>query len=53
VFCEAKRHKRDRISPSQVKFIDGALKCGLSRQSLVIVEWSSPCTPPAASTGAQ
>jgi hypothetical protein len=41
VLCEPKRHRRDRISPPQLKFIEGALRCGLSRQSLVIVEWSS------------
>jgi hypothetical protein len=40
VLCEAKRKSKDHITASQLKFIEGALACGLSLQSMVIVEWS-------------
>lgn len=39
VFCEAKRKKKDRLTDAQLKFIGGALECGLKPEQLLIVEW--------------
>ncbi|HKK60381.1 MAG TPA: hypothetical protein VJ937_12950 [Salinivirga sp.] len=41
LFAEAKRQSKDRIRKSQKKWIEGALATGISRKSLLIVEWSS------------
>lgn len=40
VFFEAKRSGKDRLTKAQERFIEGALACGVSLESLVIVEWS-------------
>ncbi|MDO8593845.1 MAG: hypothetical protein Q7R59_03035 [bacterium] len=41
LFCEAKRKGKDKLTDAQVRFIDGALECGISPESLLIVEWTS------------
>ena len=40
VLLEAKRVGKDKLTSAQVKFIEGALACGVPVDSLVIVEWS-------------
>jgi hypothetical protein len=40
LFCEAKRKGKDRLTNAQIRFIEGALSCGISPSSLVIVEWT-------------
>ena len=40
VFCEAKRSGKDRLTSAQLKFIQGALACGVSQDVMLIVEWS-------------
>lgn len=42
VFFEAKRSGKDKLTSAQEKFIDGALVCGVSPESLIIVEWHNP-----------
>ena len=39
IFCEAKRRKKDRLNEAQKKFIQGALACGISVSSFLIIEW--------------
>jgi hypothetical protein len=39
LFCEGKHKGKDRLTNAQTKFIEGALACGISVQSLMIVEW--------------
>ncbi|MCK9573748.1 MAG: hypothetical protein WC926_04700 [Candidatus Paceibacterota bacterium] len=39
VFFEAKRTGKDRLNSPQIRFIEGALLCGISPESLIIVEW--------------
>ena len=39
LFCEGKHKGKDRLTKAQTKFIEGALACGVSAQSLMIVEW--------------
>jgi len=39
LFCEGKHKGKDRLTKAQTKFIEGALTCGISAQSLMIVEW--------------
>lgn len=41
LFCEAKRAKKDRLTDAQLRFIEGALACGISVKSLLIVEWTN------------
>jgi hypothetical protein len=41
LFCEAKHKGKDRLTSGQLKFIEGALSCGISPQALVIVEWTA------------
>jgi len=38
-FFEAKRKGKDKLTSGQIKFIKGALECGISPESLIIVEW--------------
>lgn len=38
-FIEVKRAKRDRIRPSQLKFLAAALRCGISKSGFIIAEW--------------
>jgi hypothetical protein len=40
LFCEAKHSKKDKLTKPQHHFVEGALECGLSRDSLLIVEWT-------------
>jgi hypothetical protein len=40
VFAESKRAGRDRIRPTQLRWIEAALDSGLEPESLLIVEWS-------------
>jgi hypothetical protein len=43
LFCEAKhkvKHKKDTLTDPQVRFIAGALACGVAPESLLIAEWS-------------
>ncbi|MCX6754024.1 MAG: hypothetical protein NTV03_03150 [Candidatus Nomurabacteria bacterium] len=39
IFCEGKHKGKDKLTNAQTKFIEGALACGISAQSLMIVEW--------------
>ena len=41
LFCEAKRTGKDRLTVPQHRFIEGALSCDISPESLLIVEWST------------
>jgi hypothetical protein len=41
LFCESKHAKKDRINKPQLKFVQGALACGISPESLMLVEWST------------
>lgn len=42
LFCEGKHKNKDKLTNAQTKFIEGALVCGVSMQSLMIVEWDCP-----------
>ena len=42
LFCEGKHKGKDRLTKAQIKFIEGTLACGISAQSLMIVEWDYP-----------
>ena len=39
LFCEAKRIGKDKLTKAQPRFIEGALACGISVESLLVVEW--------------
>jgi hypothetical protein len=39
LFCEAKRRKKDKLTDAQLRFVEGALMCGVTRESFLIVEW--------------
>ena len=39
LFCEAKRRRRDKLTDAQMRFIEGALVCDISPDSLLLVEW--------------
>jgi|SRR5439155_8510498 len=39
LFIESKRSAKDRLQISQKHWIESALKCGVPRESLLIVEW--------------
>jgi len=39
IFAELKRAKKDRMQPTQIKWADAALACGLSTDNFLIVEW--------------
>ncbi|MFA6385413.1 MAG: hypothetical protein WCW29_01555 [Candidatus Paceibacterota bacterium] len=39
IFCEAKNKGKDKLTNGQIKFIEGALFCGILPESLLIVEW--------------
>ena len=41
LFCEAKRKGKDKLTNAQIRFIDGVLECGISSESILIVEWTS------------
>lgn len=38
-FLEAKRSGKDKLTSGQIKFIEGAIACGIPAESLIIVEW--------------
>ena len=38
-FVESKRRGRDRLTKAQLRFIEGALACGVAPGSLLIAEW--------------
>lgn len=40
LLCEAKHQGKDQFTKSQLKFIEGALACGIPSESLLIVEWT-------------
>ena len=40
LFCEAKRHRRDKFKAPQLRFIEGALARGIPREAMLVVEWS-------------
>jgi hypothetical protein len=42
LFCEAKRQGKDNLTDGQVRFIEGALACGVPLNSLLIAEWAYP-----------
>ena len=39
VFFEAKRTGKDKLTSAQIRFIQGALTCGVPPEALLIVEW--------------
>lgn len=39
VFFEAKRTGKDKLTSAQIRFIEGALACGVLPESLIITEW--------------
>src|SRR3989344_2080486 len=39
VFFEAKKSGKDKLTSAQIRFIEGALACGVSLDSLILVEW--------------
>lgn len=45
LFCEAKRLKKDRLTEAQQRFIQGALACGISASTLLIIEWDFDSVP--------
>jgi len=40
IFFEAKRRGKDKLTSAQMRFIEGALACGVRATSLLIVEWA-------------
>jgi hypothetical protein len=40
LFCEAKRRHHDRLRPTQLRWFDAALDCGVSPDAMLTVEWS-------------
>ena len=40
LFCEAKHAGKDKLTNAQLRFLEGALACGIKIDSLLIVEWS-------------
>mgnify|MGYP001614363036 CR=1 FL=1 len=41
LFCEAKRKGKDKLTKAQIRFIEGAIACGISPRALLIVEWTN------------
>lgn len=41
VFAEAKRHKKDRVRASQLRWMEAALRCDVRAEDLLVVEWTS------------
>ncbi|WP_157530270.1 hypothetical protein [Hymenobacter norwichensis] len=39
VFAELKRHKKDRIRPTQPRWLEAALRVGLEPKNFLLVEW--------------
>lgn len=42
LFLEVKRADRDRLQPTQGSWLDAALRCGLTAQNFLLVEWDFP-----------
>ena len=40
-FFEAKADGKDHLTQAQLRFIEGALTCGIPREALIIVEWKT------------
>ncbi|MGC2238769.1 MAG: hypothetical protein WA584_21620 [Pyrinomonadaceae bacterium] len=40
IFVESKRQSKDKIRETQIRFLESALNCGLSKESFLIVEWT-------------
>jgi VRR-NUC domain. len=40
IFAESKRHNKDKIQDTQKTWLQAALRCGVTLESLLIVEWS-------------
>lgn len=41
LFFEGKRARKDQLTAAQLKFIEGALACNISPDSMIIVEWTT------------
>ena len=41
LFCEVKNAGKDKLTGAQVRFIEGALACGVLPNSLLIAEWTA------------
>jgi hypothetical protein len=39
LFAESKRVKKDSIRSTQTKWLESALKCGLSEKNFLVVQW--------------
>lgn len=39
IFLEAKHFKKDNLTKAQLKFIKGAIDCGITLENLLIIEW--------------
>lgn len=39
LFCESKHKGKDKLTKAQIKFIEGALSCGIPEKSFAIIEW--------------
>ena len=39
VFAESKKHKKDRIRGTQLRWLEAALTCGMRVEDFVVVEW--------------
>ena len=40
LFCEAKRQGKDKLTDAQLRFVEGALACGIPLNSFLIAEWA-------------
>jgi hypothetical protein len=40
LFCEAKHQGKDKLTDAQLRFIEGALACGIPLNSFPIAEWA-------------
>ena len=49
VFAESKRRSKDEIRPTQLAWLETAMRAGLDASSFLIVEWSSTALPGATS----
>ena len=41
LICEAKRRGKDSLTKAQLRFIEGALSCGIAPEYFLIVEWGT------------
>jgi hypothetical protein len=42
LLCEAKRQGKDNLTDAQLRFIEGALACGIPLNSFLVAEWACP-----------